>query len=118
MPNILFCFSECQCKCKTYIQPNNTEAIESSIRKIKSELSIKSNETSKAQRKKTSAADDRASAKVVGSMLGGTLIAVLILLIVASDAVTLLDHMRMAFHNIMPRTWFQGKTKCKGSTTF
>jgi hypothetical protein len=101
-------FSECHCKCKAYIQPNDTEAIEASIRKIKAELSIQSKETSTAQRRKISAADDRASAKVVGSMLGGTVIAGFILLIVASDASVLLENIRMAIHNIKTRTRFQG----------
>ncbi|XP_056001395.1 uncharacterized protein LOC130048553 [Ostrea edulis] len=102
---------ECQCKCKAsvYIHPNDTKAIEASVRKLKSELSIKVNETSKAQRRKTSATDDRASAKVVGSVLGGTLLASLVLLIVVSDASALLNNMRMACHNVKSRTQFRGK---------
>ncbi|XP_061196342.1 uncharacterized protein LOC133204605 [Saccostrea echinata] len=98
------CGKCCVCK-NTYILPNDTEAIEASVKKIKSELSIKTNETSIAQRKKISAADNRPSATAVGSVLGGALLGSLVLLIVVSDAAVLLSHIKMAVHNIRKKTY-------------
>ncbi|XP_062612932.1 uncharacterized protein LOC134274697 [Saccostrea cucullata] len=104
------CDKCCICK-NTYINPNDTEAIDASVKKIKSELSIKANETSMAQRKKISATDNRPSSKVMGSILGGVLLGSLVFIIVVSDLALLLSHIKMAIYNIKQGSIAKVKSK-------
>lgn len=104
---ILVC--SCPCKQTGYIEINDTEALGAIVRKIKSELSINVKETSRAQRMKTSAVDERLSVKAVGGVLGGLVLGSLAILVVASDVTVLLNHLRIAYRNI--KVWL---SKFKG----
>ena len=65
---------------------------------IKSNLSVRANETSRARRLKTCARDDRPSTKAIG-VLGGVLIGIFVFLIVACDISSLLAWIRILYHS-------------------
>ena len=65
---------------------------------IKSNLSVRANETSRARRLKTCARDDRPSTKAIG-VLGGVLIGIFVFLIVASDISSLLSWIRILYQS-------------------
>ncbi|XP_052712746.1 uncharacterized protein LOC128186852 [Crassostrea angulata] len=96
------CTRPCHCPCGSneYIKVNDTEALQARLEEIKSKLSIKANETSKARRSKVCAMDERTSAKAVGSILGGLLIGSFVLFIIASDVPLLLREIKKGYRNI------------------
>ncbi|XP_078335498.1 uncharacterized protein LOC111138106 [Crassostrea virginica] len=82
------CEKLCSCQQPNYIQLNETELV-TRLLEIKSNLSVRANETSRARRLKTCARDDRPSTKAIG-VLGGVLIGIFVFLIVACDISSLL----------------------------
>ncbi|XP_052718695.1 uncharacterized protein LOC128190617 [Crassostrea angulata] len=96
------CTITCNCSCGSnkYININDTEALKARLEEIKSKLSIKASETSKARRLKVCAKDERTSAKAVGSILGGLIIGSFVLTIVLSDLPLLLREIKKAYRNI------------------
>ncbi|XP_078335492.1 uncharacterized protein LOC111133915 [Crassostrea virginica] len=82
------CEKLCSCQQPNYIQLNETE-LATRLLEIKSNLSVRANETSRARRLKTCARDDRPSTKAIG-VLGGVLIGIFVFLIVACDISSLL----------------------------
>eukprot|EP00105_Crassostrea_gigas_P046433 XP_019930581.1 PREDICTED: CUB and sushi domain-containing protein 3-like [Crassostrea gigas] len=96
------CTNACYCPfgSNKYININDTEALKARLEEIKSKLSIKANETSKARRLKVCAKDERTSAKAVGSILGGLIIGGFVLSIIASDLPLILRDIKKAYRNI------------------
>lgn len=91
-------FLGCQCPCervKNQVIIHNTKELEIKIADLKKKLEIKKSTVLSSQhRKRTSANDDRDSSKVVGTILGPLLIAVVLGLIGISDLPILLRHLR------------------------
>lgn len=91
-------FLGCQCPCervKNQVIIHNTKELEIKIADLKKNLEIKKSTVLSSQhRKRTSANDDRDSSKVVGTILGPLLIAVVLGLIGISDLPILLRHLR------------------------
>lgn len=91
-------FLGCQCPCervKNQVIIHNTKELEIKIADLKKNLEIKKSTVLSSQhRKRTSANDDRDSSKVVGTILGPLLIAVILGLIGISDLPILLRHLR------------------------
>lgn len=91
-------FSGCKCPCdrvKNQVIIHDTKELELKIADLKKDLEIKKSTVLSSQlRKRTSANDDRVSAKTVGAILGPLLIAMILGLIVISDIPILLSHLR------------------------
>eukprot|EP00105_Crassostrea_gigas_P036795 XP_019920943.1 PREDICTED: uncharacterized protein LOC105324680 [Crassostrea gigas] len=88
----------CKCPCdrvKNQVIIHDTKELELKIADLKKDLEIKKSTVLSSQlRKRTSANDDRVSAKTVGAILGPLLIAMILGLIVISDIPILLSHLR------------------------
>lgn len=95
---VLMFFSGCKCPCdrvKNQVIIHDTKELELKIADLKKDLEIKKSTVLSSQlRKRTSANDDRVSAKTVGAILGPLLIAMILGLIVISDLPILLNHLR------------------------
>lgn len=95
---VLIFSSGCKCPCervKNQVIIHDTKELELKIADLKKDLEIKKSTVLSSQlRKRTSANDDRVSAKTVGAILGPLLIAMILGLIVISDLPILLNHLR------------------------